>query len=315
MAENKLAVKTVIGVLQQPMVVARFKEVLGQRAPKFVSSLISAVHMTPALQKCDATSVMSAGMIAASIDIPINQSLGFAYIIPYGNLAQFQLGAKGFIQLAERTGQYQTINVSSVYADEIESWNPITGVLKLTDMKKWKLRGKENSEDIVGYAAYFKMTNGFEKWHYMTVKQLIVHGKKYSKSYETGQWKKDPPAMYNKTVIKQLLSKWGMMSIDIQGAEQLQKAIESDQMVIDEQGNPESQDNPISKEGAAATQERISVLLDEITIAKGKSEELEKLYSKHAENPTEYILSLEKYLAELNKDPNELSLGKIGKKK
>ena len=191
MAENKLAVKTVIGVLQQPMVVARFKEVLGQRAPKFVSSLISAVHMTPALQKCDATSVMSAGMIAASIDIPINQSLGFAYIIPYGNLAQFQLGAKGFIQLAERTGQYQTINVSSVYADEIESWNPITGVLKLTDMKKWKLRGKENSEDIVGYAAYFKMTNGFEKWHYMTVKQLIVHGKKYSKSYETGQWKKE----------------------------------------------------------------------------------------------------------------------------
>jgi recombination protein RecT len=314
MENSTLAVKTVIGVLQKPAVVARFKEVLGNRAPKFVSSIISAVNMTPALRKCDPDSVISAAMIAASIDIPINQSLGFAYIIPYGNLAQFQLGAKGFVQLAERTGQYKTINVSDVYKDEFKSWDPITGTFEYHPISKRKMRDDGDVKNIVGYVAYFKTLNGFEKWLYMSIPQLIDHGKKYSKSFATGQWTKDPPAMYSKTVVKLLLSKWGMMSIDIQGVEQLEKALSSDQAVIDIEGVPEFPDNAVT---ADPLDERRSSILKRFNDLGFTKEQVEDVVGTYELTDEEKLDGLEKILkdeiAKNKKASGGIKLGNLKK--
>jgi recombination protein RecT len=263
MVENKLATKvqTVDMMLKSPGVQARFKEVLGNRAPKFVSSVISALNTNPALKKCDGTSVVGAAMIAASIDLPINQSLGFAYIVPYGGLAQFQIGYKGLIQLAIRTGQYKNTGASIVYKDEFKSWNPHTGELVFTDSSKWKMREKGNEKDILGYAAFFKMINGFEKWLYLKKEEVAAHGKKFSQTYKkgTGRWMEDFDTMALKTVIKMLISKWGMMSVDIQGS-QLEKALEADQGVADENGVVEFPDNP-SSEAATSLEERKNKVL------------------------------------------------------
>ncbi len=175
-------------------------------------------------------------MVAATLDLPINQNLGFAFIIPYKSdgksYAQFQMGTKGFIQLAIRTGQYKTIHATEVYKDELKSWDPLTGTFEQNDQSTWKMRAGGKAENIAGYLAFFKMTNGFEKYMYMTVEEIIAHAKKYSKSFGNayGIWKTNPHAMSMKTVIKLLLSKYGLLSI------QMEKAIDVDQAVIDTSG-------------------------------------------------------------------------------
>lgn len=206
----------------------RFEEILGDKAAGFMSSIISVVNSNTALKTVDPNSILSAAVIAATLDLPINQSLGFAYIIPYKDKAQFQIGYKGFIQLAIRTGQYETMNTSEIYADEIDFWNPITGEIKFTSQDHWKMRDEGRTEKIVGYIAFFKLSNGFRKYLYMTQAQLDAHGRKFSQSYDRpfGQWKKDPHSMKLKTVIKLLLSKYGLMSVE------MQRALQFDQGVI-----------------------------------------------------------------------------------
>lgn len=210
----------------------KFEDMLGARAAGFLSSIQSAVSTNPALKVCNPMSVISSAAIAATLDLPINASLGFAALVPYRNkegeqIAQFQMMAKGFIQLAIRTGQYETMNVSEVYEDEIDVWNPITGEIKFTPIEEWKFRDDGKLEKIVGYVAFFKLVNGFRKYLYMTTKQVDAHGKKYSKAYNMNfsLWQKDPHVMRLKTVIKLLLSKYGLMSIE------MQKAVEFDQGV------------------------------------------------------------------------------------
>src|ERR1700687_3012089 len=120
----------------------RFEEILGARAAAFTSSIMSLYNANKQLREADPGSILQSAVIAATLDLPINQNLGFAFIIPYGDKAQFQLGYKGFIQLAIRTGKYKTINATEVYRDEIESWNPLTGVFEATPSATWKLRPK-----------------------------------------------------------------------------------------------------------------------------------------------------------------------------
>jgi len=199
----------------------RFEEMLGKKAPGFISSIINVVNGNDLLAKADPQSIIMSAAVAATLDLPINPNLGFAYIVPYSGKAQFQMGYKGFIQLAMRTGQYKTINACEIYEGELKSFKRLTGMVELDYAAK-------TSETVIGYVAYFAMINGFEKMWYMTKEQIEAHGKTYSKSFSNanGRWKKDFHSMALKTVLKLLLSKYGFLSID------MQKAVLSDQGIV-----------------------------------------------------------------------------------
>lgn len=218
---------TVKGLLANVSYKKRFNEILGKKAVGFMSSIINLTNSDTNLTKCDANSVIASAVVAATLDLPIDKNLGFAWIIPYGNKAQFQMGYKGFIQLAMRTGQYKTINATEVYDGEIEHVNRLTGDIEFSDIEPI-------SDKIVGYIAYFKLLNGFEKAMYMTNEKMEAHAKKYSKTYssskdyvvKSSKWTTDFNAMAIKTVLKLLLSKFGILSIE------MQRAVETDQAVI-----------------------------------------------------------------------------------
>lgn len=209
-------------ILDNSSVKARFQEVLGKKSAGFISSILSAVNASKNLQTVEPKSIVSAAMMAATLDLPINSNLGFAHIVPYGNVAQFQMGWKGFVQLAIRTGQYRTMNAAEIYEGELIHWNRVTGIIDVdTSAKK--------SDTVIGYVAFFRLNNGFEKYIYMTTEEVKKHAKQYSKSYSNpkGQWVLNFNAMALKTVIKMLLSKYGILSIE------MQQAIQSDQGVIE----------------------------------------------------------------------------------
>lgn len=221
MAEEIAKKETVESLLAKDGFKKRFEEILGKKAPGFISSVISAVKGNANLALCEPGTVLSSAAVAASLDLPINPNLGFAYIVPYSNQAQFQMGWRGFVQLAMRTGQYQTINVSAVCEGEIKRHDKFTGEMEFDSTGK-------KSDNVVGYVAYFRLLNSFEKWFYMTLEEVQAHGKKYSKSFgnASGRWKLDFDAMAKKTVLKLLLSKFGILSIE------MQTAIQADQGVI-----------------------------------------------------------------------------------
>jgi len=196
-----------------------------------MSSVLSAVNSNSALKSCEPMSVIQAAAIAASMDLPINPSLGFAHIVPYGDKAQFQMGWKGFIQLAMRTGQYKTIHTAPVFEGQIKAHNQFTGEMEFN----FSVR----STKVAGYLLYFKLLNGFEKYFYMTEEEVQSHGKRYSKSFAKGYgvWKDNFEAMALKTVVKMGLSKFGVLSVD------MQRAIESDQGTVSDDGLISYQDS------------------------------------------------------------------------
>jgi recombination protein RecT len=212
-------------VLNSPAVKSRFEEMLGKRAPSFLSSVISAVSTNKSLSECAPNSVVSSAAVAASLDLPINPSLGFAHIVPYKGVAQFQMGWKGFVQLALRSGQYHKVNVTPVKEGQIKKQNSFTGDMEFQE--------EAISPKVVGYLLYFRLINGYEKYFYMTEAQCMAHGKKYSASFKKGYglWVDNFEAMALKTVVKLGLSKYGILSVE------MQKAIEVDQSVINEDGS------------------------------------------------------------------------------
>jgi len=209
----------------------RFAEVMGEKSAAFLASIMNATRTNPALQDADPKSVLSSAMVAATLDLPIDGSLGFAAIVPYRNkgkaVAQFQIMTKGFVQLALRSGQYKAINVGPVYADEYHGTNPITGDVDIRPVVGG-IRDDFDESKAVGYVCYFRLMNGYECTRFWTVEQIRAHGKKYSKSYgnEYGLWATNFPAMAAKTVLKNTLSKWGILSTT------MQMALRTDQAVI-----------------------------------------------------------------------------------
>lgn len=199
----------------------RFSDVLGKKAAGFLSSVLSAYNTNSALQECEPATVLSSAMVAATLDLPINANLGFAYIVPYKGKATFQMGWKGFVQLAMRSGLYKTINVTEVRKGQLKSYNPFTGEMEFVVTT-------DDDNEVVGYVAYERLLNGFEKYVYMTKADTERHAKKFSQSYKKGYgvWVDDFDSMAKKTVIKALLSKWGVLSIE------MQKAIEFDQAAV-----------------------------------------------------------------------------------
>lgn len=215
--------KTVKGMLETPAFKKKFEEMLGKKAAGFISSIIAVTNSSNYLMKADPATVIGAAAQAAMLDLPINQSLGFAYIVPYKGAAQFQLGYKGYIQLAQRSGQYADIGAKTVYEGELEYEN------RLLDKFRF---GERTSDKVIGYLSYFRLTNGFEKMLYMTIDEAQAHAKKYSQNYKGGTDKwglADFNVMAEKTVLKRLLSKYGPLSIE---SIQMSQALANDGGVI-----------------------------------------------------------------------------------
>lgn len=206
----------------------RFNELLGKRTPQFISSLVSLINASPQLQTafCQAPiTVVQSALKAATYDLPIDPSLGYAYIVPFNNKqpdgtkraeAQFILGYKGMIQLALRTGVYKTINVCDVRMGEVQSYDRLKCEIDI----RWIDDEEEREQTpISGYVGYYKLINGTEHTIYMTLKQIDSHEKKHRKGQYRGKgWNDDYEAMCQKTVLRKLISKWGIMSIDYQSA-------------------------------------------------------------------------------------------------
>lgn len=211
----------------------KFKELLGNKAAGFLTSLLNTTNGNKQLQEAEPQSILKAGAIAATLDLPIDPNLGFAYVVPYKrkykdkndnwqeeNKAQFQLGYKGFIQLAIRTGQYKKINVTELYEGQFESYDPIT------DELKYNLENK-TSDEITHYIAYFQTMNGFEKYNVMSKEEVREHAKKFSKTFlkSSSSWQTNFDSMAKKTVLKLLLSKFGILSIEMQTAQKVDQAV------------------------------------------------------------------------------------------
>ena len=200
--------KTVKGMLETPAFKKKFEEMLGKKAAGFISSIIAVTNSSNYLMKADPATVIGAAAQAAMLDLPINQSLGFAYIVPYKGAAQFQLGYKGYIQLAQRTDKYIDIGSATVYEGELETKNRLLGQFEF---------GERVSDKVIGYLAYFKLKNGFEKYLFMTIDEAQKHAQKYSQNYKGGTDKwgvADFNVMAEKTVLKRLLTKFGPLSIE-----------------------------------------------------------------------------------------------------
>lgn len=211
---NSLSIgNTVKGLMENPSIKKRFEGVLKEKAPQYMSSIVNLVNSDTNLQKCDGMSVIASCMVAATMDLPVDKNLGYAWVVPYGSRAQFQMGYKGYIQLALRTGQYKAINVVEIREGELVSWNPLTEEIEVDFSKR-------ESDTVIGYAGYFKLINGFEKTVFWTKEEVNNHANKFSKTINSKNsvWKSNFDAMAKKTVLRNLLSKWGILSIEMQKA-------------------------------------------------------------------------------------------------
>lgn len=188
----------------------------GENAAGFQASIIELFTGDKYLQECDPKRLVFEAMKAAALRLPINKTLGFAWIVAYKKIPAFQVGYKGLIQLAIRSGQYKTINCGEVYEGELKASDKVTGEINISGVK--------TSDKVVGYFAYMELKNGFSKTLFSTVAQVTAHAKKYSKSFNVdgSAWKTDFDAMGKKTLVRNMLSKWGILSVE------MVKAIEAD---------------------------------------------------------------------------------------
>ncbi len=207
----KAGVALLDAMFKQDSVQARFQRMLGKKSAGFISSVLTVVSQNKLLQNVDMRTVLSAASIAASLDLPILPSLGRAWIVPYKGVAQFQIGYLGYVELAQRSGLYKSINVNTVYEGEVVKWNKFTEELTY---------GEQESDTAIGYCASFELLNGFRKVVYWTKDAVIKHAKRFSKSYNSSSspWQSDFDAMAMKTVLAYTLRHWGPMSIEMQKA-------------------------------------------------------------------------------------------------
>ena len=222
-------------------------QVLGEKRQSFVNNLTALVANNVKLQECEPIGLMYAGIKATALDLPLDPNLGFAYVIPYKNNrenkteAQFQIGYKGFVQLAIRSGQFRSINVTEIKEGELVHEDMLTGDLTF---KRAAANVREGLK-TVGYAAFFRLNNGFEKTLYYTIEAVEAHAKKYSQTYgskyestrNSSKWATDFDAMAKKTVLKMLLSKYAPLSVE------MQQAVVADQAVFDQNGKERYIDN------------------------------------------------------------------------
>ena len=213
------------------------KIVGGQDGSKFITAIVSAVNANPALQECTNQSILSAALLGQSLNLSPSPQMGFYYMVPYndkdrGKVAQFQLGYKGYIQLAIRSGQYKSLNVLPIKKGELVRYDALNEEIEVNLIEDEEEREKA---ETIGYYATFTYLNGFRKSIYWSKKKMESHALRYSKGYAAHKgytfWEKDFDSMACKTMLRQLISKWGLMSTD------LEKAYASDMAVINEDGS------------------------------------------------------------------------------
>lgn len=248
----------------------------GKNGTRFISSIVSAVQTTPALQECTNPSILSAALLGEALNLSPSPQLGQFYMVPFDNKkkgvkeAQFQLGYKGYIQLAIRSGYYKRLNVMAIKEGELIHYDPLNEEIEVNLIEDEIVR---EETPTMGYYAMFEYENGFRKTMYWSRNKMLVHAEKYSPAFgrngggkslellESGKipekelwkyssfWFKDFDGMAMKTMLLQLISKWGIMSID------LQTAIDKDMAVIHEDGTADYVDNLESQENVVAEQE------------------------------------------------------------
>ena len=246
MAKNEVATQpSIASFLATDSVKENVKKIVGEKdAQRFISSLVSAVQTNPGLAECTNKSLLNAALLGQSLNLPQSPQLANFYFVPFKNSkagtteATFQLGWRGYIALAMRSGQYKKIHVTDIREGELKSYNPIEDEYEFTPITNMTERLQK---PVIGYYAYFVLVNGFKKTMYWSREQMDEHAKKYSQSYRKGWdsslWKSDFDKMAYKTMLRQLISKYGPMSVD------MERAYVGDQSVVDDNGNPAYIDN------------------------------------------------------------------------
>lgn len=227
----------------------------GKNGDRFIASIVSSVQVNSDLQECTNPSILSAALLGESLKLSPSPQLGQYYMVPFRNNkkgckeAQFQLGYKGYIQLAIRSGQYKKLNVLAIKDGELVRFDPLNEEIEVNLIDDEEVREEAKT---IGYYAMFEYTNGFRKAMYWSKKKMEAHALKYSKGYAAKKgytfWEKDFDGMAYKTMLRQLISKWGIMSID------MQNAMESDMAVIHEDGTKDYVDT-VSEENIVADQD------------------------------------------------------------
>lgn len=277
--------------LQNDAVKKQINQVVGgKNGTRFISSIVSAVQSTPALQECTSPSIVNAALLGEALNLSPSPQLGQFYMVPFDNKkkgckeAQFQLGYKGYIQLAKRSGVYKKINVLSIKAGELISYNPLEEELEINLIEDDYVR--ENTPTI-GYYAMFEEVNGYRHSIYWSKQRMLAHAEKYSFAFyknggakslelleegkipEKDMWKyssfwfKDFDAMAHKTMLRQLISKWGTMSID------LQNAIDKDMAVIHEDGKTEYVDAVKAEDDGVVSDQELQEVQEDQPAAAG----------------------------------------------
>lgn len=223
--------------LTQEAVKNQISNIVGGRSQRFISAIVSAVNTNPQLQECTNQSIVSGALLGESLNLSPSPQLGQYYLVPFndknkGKVAQFQLGYKGYIQLAIRSGQYKKLNVLAIKKGELVKFDPLNEEIEVNLMQNEEER--ENAE-TVGYYAMFEYTNGFRKAIYWSKAKMEAHAMRYSMGYRAKKgytfWEKDFDAMAYKTMLRQLISKWGIMSVD------MVNAFENDMAVLNDDGS------------------------------------------------------------------------------
>lgn len=278
MSDKQLTIKE---YLAAPAVMKRTEEMLTDRASQFVTSVLSLAGSDPKLMAAEPRSLFNACLVAASLNLPINKNLGFAHIIPYKNNragiteAQFQMGWKGFVQLAQRTGQYQMINAVVVYEGQLVKQDRLRG-----NRYNWDAK---TGDAVIGYVSIFALNNGFEHELYMSRDEMEAHARRYSRTYsydlekkaKTSPWSTDFDTMGLKTVNKLNISKYGPLSIEIE------KALVSDQAILrGDEGKPEYVDGTDLLDDEKGTEEQKDAIVAEFGGEEVEMTEAEKEASK-----------------------------------
>ncbi len=265
---------TFSGFMTSEGIKKKVNEIIGskEKGARFISSIVSAVSTNPQLAQCENASILSGALLGESLNLSPSPQLGRYYLLPFkdknrGMVAQFILGYKGYLELAQRSGQYKDINVIEVKEGEYKGRDRLTGNPTFEFIEDDDIR---DTKETIGYMGSFTLLNGFTKTLYMTKKQMEEHALQYSNGYRADKknktaytfWSKDFSSMAYKTLLRQLISKWGVMSID------MQNAYEGDMAVINEDGSKNYVDNVVDTEFEIVEQpneeNRVVKSLDEI---------------------------------------------------
>ena len=247
-AKARLNAMPFASFINQGAIQNRIAKTIGsERGQRFITAIVSAVNNNSSLAECTNDSIYSGALLGESLNLSPSPQLGHYYLVPFkdkekGKVAQFQLGYKGYLQLAIRSGYYKKINVLDIKEGELIKYNPLDEEIEVNLIDNEEKREKAKP---IGYYAMFEYTNGFKKTLYWSKNKMVEHAKRYSQGYRADLnkgtsytfWSKDFDGMAFKTMLRQLISKWGIMSIE------MQNAVEKDMGVINEDGTIDYVDN------------------------------------------------------------------------